>query len=31
VAPALVVGSLTELAERIDEAWAGLPAEEESD
>lgn len=30
VAPALVVGSLTELAERIDEAWAGLPAAEAS-
>ena len=25
VQPALVVGSLAELAERIDEAWAGLP------
>jgi FMN hydrolase / 5-amino-6-(5-phospho-D-ribitylamino)uracil phosphatase len=31
VQPALVVGSLTELAERIDEAWAGLPVEEASD
>ena len=31
VVPALVVGSLAELAERIDEAWAGLPGEEASD
>ena len=31
VSPALIVGSLTELAERIDDAWAGLPDVEESD
>jgi HAD superfamily hydrolase (TIGR01549 family) len=30
VQPALVVGSLAELAERIDDAWAGLPGEEAS-
>jgi len=30
VAPALVVNSLTELAERIGEAWAGLPVGEAS-
>jgi len=30
VVPALVVGSLAELAERIDEAWAGLPGDENS-
>ena len=30
VEPALVVDSLTELAERIGEAWAGLPADEAS-
>ena len=30
VSPALIVISLTELAERIDEAWAGLPGEEAS-
>ncbi len=30
VQPALVVASLAELAERIDEAWAGLPGEEAS-
>jgi HAD superfamily hydrolase (TIGR01549 family) len=30
VRPALVVGSLAELAERIDEAWAGLPGGEVS-
>ncbi len=29
--PALVVGSLAELAERIDDAWSGLPASEASD
>ena len=29
--PALVVDSLTELAERIDDAWSGLPDEEGSD
>ena len=28
VNPALIVGSLTELAERIDDAWAGLPEAE---
>jgi HAD superfamily hydrolase (TIGR01549 family) len=28
--PALVVDSLAELAERIDEAWSGLPASDES-
>jgi FMN phosphatase YigB (HAD superfamily) len=31
VQPALVVASLTELAERIDDAWSGLPDEEASD
>lgn len=31
VVPALVVGSLAELTERIDEAWAGLPDDEASD
>ncbi len=31
VQPALVVSSLAELAERIDDAWSGLPAEEVSD
>jgi HAD superfamily hydrolase (TIGR01549 family) len=31
VQPALVVASLTELAERIDDAWSGLPDEEGSD
>lgn len=30
VRPALVVDSLAELAERIEEAWSGLPASEES-
>jgi HAD superfamily hydrolase (TIGR01662 family) len=30
VQPALIVNSLKELAERIDEAWAGLPASEGS-
>ena len=29
VNPALIVGSLTELAERIDDAWAGVPEAEE--
>jgi FMN hydrolase / 5-amino-6-(5-phospho-D-ribitylamino)uracil phosphatase len=28
VSPALIVGSLTELAERIDDAWAGVPEAE---
>jgi FMN hydrolase / 5-amino-6-(5-phospho-D-ribitylamino)uracil phosphatase len=31
VNPALIVGSLTELAERIDDAWPGLPDAEETD
>jgi FMN hydrolase / 5-amino-6-(5-phospho-D-ribitylamino)uracil phosphatase len=31
VQPALVVSSLTELVERIDDAWSGLPEEEPSD
>jgi HAD superfamily hydrolase (TIGR01549 family) len=31
VSPALIVGSLTELVERIDDAWAGLPDVEGSD
>lgn len=31
VVPALVVASLAELAERIDDAWSGLPDEEGSD
>lgn len=31
IQPALVVDSLAELAERIDEAWSGLPADEGSD
>jgi HAD superfamily hydrolase (TIGR01549 family) len=31
VQPALVVASLSELAERIDDAWSGLPDEEASD
>ena len=31
VQPALAVGSLAELAERIDEAWASLPGEEATD
>jgi FMN phosphatase YigB (HAD superfamily) len=30
VQPALVVASLTELAERIEDAWSGLPDEEGS-
>ena len=29
VSPALIVGSLSELAERIDDAWAGLPEAED--
>jgi FMN phosphatase YigB (HAD superfamily) len=31
VQPSLVVASLTELAERIDDAWSGLPDEEGND